>query len=160
MKLAGFLCPLIVVLAPVVSAAPGAVHCGKLKDVTSGKLLLDQVVVFDDNGTVTAVGAATSTRLPQGGTPLAISPLPPVFRIDRRPHSQRLCRPRRFRHRRQKRQQDHAGRLHHPLCPKKRRRHSQPFRGQMNMRAMIPPHQEPLRIFSLTSRSPVPLPLH
>ena len=38
----------------------GAVKCGKLLDVRSGKLLNDQVVVFDANGLVTSVGPAGS----------------------------------------------------------------------------------------------------
>jgi imidazolonepropionase-like amidohydrolase len=46
-------------------AAPGAVHCGKLLDVRSGRMLNDQVVVFD-GGIITAVGAAASTPLPAG----------------------------------------------------------------------------------------------
>jgi imidazolonepropionase-like amidohydrolase len=46
-------------------AAPGAVHCGKLLDVRSGRMLNDQVVVFD-GGIITAVGAAASTPLPPG----------------------------------------------------------------------------------------------
>jgi imidazolonepropionase-like amidohydrolase len=67
------LCLLILVLPPAVLAAPGAVHCGKLLDVSSGKLLLDQLVVFDESGTVTAVGSAASTTLPQGLTPIDLS---------------------------------------------------------------------------------------
>jgi imidazolonepropionase-like amidohydrolase len=46
-------------------AAPGAVHCGKLLDVRSGRVLSDQVVVFD-GGIITAVGAAANTPLPAG----------------------------------------------------------------------------------------------
>jgi imidazolonepropionase-like amidohydrolase len=56
-------------LAPFAQAAPGAgaVHCGKLLDVRSGKLLTDQVIVFDANGSITAVGPASSPLAP-GGT--------------------------------------------------------------------------------------------
>jgi hypothetical protein len=39
--------------APFASAAPGAVRCGKLLDVRSGRMLTDQLVVFDANGTIT-----------------------------------------------------------------------------------------------------------
>jgi imidazolonepropionase-like amidohydrolase len=46
-------------------AAPGAVRCGKLLDVSSGRMLTDQVVVFD-GGVITAVGAAASTPVPAG----------------------------------------------------------------------------------------------
>ena len=73
MKLALCLAVLVLVLAPAGFAAPGAVHCGKLVDVSSGKLLVDQVIVFDGNGMVTAVGAATSTTLPQDVTPIDLS---------------------------------------------------------------------------------------
>ena len=48
------------------SAAPGAVRCGKLLDVRGGHLLSDQIVVFDDSGSITAVGSAASTKLPEG----------------------------------------------------------------------------------------------
>jgi imidazolonepropionase-like amidohydrolase len=46
-------------------AAPGAVRCGKLLDVRSGRMLTDQVVVFED-GVITSVGAAASTPVPAG----------------------------------------------------------------------------------------------
>ncbi len=58
---------------PAVLAAPGAVRCGKLLDVRSGKVLADQVVVFDEKGTITAVGAAGSVNLPAGVVPLDLS---------------------------------------------------------------------------------------
>jgi len=73
MKPALCLAVLVFVLAPATFAAPGAVHCGKLVDVTNGRLLVDQVVVFDEAGMVTAVGAATSTILPQGVTAIDLS---------------------------------------------------------------------------------------
>ncbi|HXA00058.1 MAG TPA: amidohydrolase family protein [Candidatus Dormibacteraeota bacterium] len=48
-------------------AAPagGAVRCGKLVDVRSGKLLDNQLISFDADGTITSVAAAGSS-LPQG----------------------------------------------------------------------------------------------
>jgi len=49
-------------------AAPGAVHCGKLLDVRSGKELSDQVVVFDEAGVITTIGPAATTALPAGVT--------------------------------------------------------------------------------------------
>jgi imidazolonepropionase-like amidohydrolase len=39
-------------------AAPGAVRCGKLLDVRSGRMLSDQIISFDANGVITAIGAA------------------------------------------------------------------------------------------------------
>ena len=38
-------------------AASGAVRCGKLIDVRSGRTLRDQIVSFDDNGKITSVAA-------------------------------------------------------------------------------------------------------
>ncbi|GAC1638839.1 MAG: amidohydrolase family protein [Candidatus Acidiferrum sp.] len=53
-------------LAVAVSqAAPSAVHCGKLVDVRSGKLLEDQLISFDANGTITSV-AKVGAALPPG----------------------------------------------------------------------------------------------
>ena len=46
-------------------AAPGAVRCGKLLDVRSGRMLSDQVVIFD-GGVITTVGAAANTPVPAG----------------------------------------------------------------------------------------------
>jgi imidazolonepropionase-like amidohydrolase len=60
-------------LVPLTNAAPGAVRCGKLLDVRSGKMLTDQVVLFDSSGTITSVGAASSTKLPSGVTPVDLS---------------------------------------------------------------------------------------
>ena len=49
-------------------AAPGAVRCGKLLDVRTGNLLSDQVISFDANGMITAVGSAgSSATAPDGG---------------------------------------------------------------------------------------------
>ena len=56
----------MVVLCPAVLAAPGSVRCGKLLDVRSGTLLVDQVIVFDDAGMITAVGEAASVQIPAG----------------------------------------------------------------------------------------------
>ncbi len=67
------LCVLLLVAVPVVFAAPGAVRCGKLLDVRSGRILADQVVIFDESGTITAVGAAASTTLPSGITAIDLS---------------------------------------------------------------------------------------
>lgn len=63
----------IAVAAPPGFAAPGAVHCGKLLDVRSGRMLTDQVIVFDANGTITAVGPAASTSAPSGVGPVDLS---------------------------------------------------------------------------------------
>jgi hypothetical protein len=59
-----------VLAAPLAFAAPGAVHCGKLLDVRSGRMLNDQLIVFDANGTITAVGPAASTSAPSGAVPI------------------------------------------------------------------------------------------
>jgi imidazolonepropionase-like amidohydrolase len=55
------------------SAAPGAVRCGKLLDVRAGHMLSDQVILFDDTGTIVSVGAAASAKLPSGVTPVDLS---------------------------------------------------------------------------------------
>jgi imidazolonepropionase-like amidohydrolase len=52
---------------------PGALKCGKLLDVRSGKLLNDQVIVFDADGVVTAVGPAGSPLAPGGVTMVDLS---------------------------------------------------------------------------------------
>jgi len=57
---------LIALAAPFAFAAPGAVRCGKLVDLRSGRMLTDQIIVFDANGMITAVGPAASTS-PTGG---------------------------------------------------------------------------------------------
>jgi imidazolonepropionase-like amidohydrolase len=43
----------------VAAAAPGAVRCGKLLDVRSGRVLSDQVVTFDADGVITSVAPAS-----------------------------------------------------------------------------------------------------
>ena len=53
-------------LASAAQAEPGAVRCGKLLDVRAGGMLTDQIVLFDDSGTITAVGPAASTHPPTG----------------------------------------------------------------------------------------------
>jgi len=54
-------------------AAPGAVRCGKLLDVRSGRMLPDQIVAFDSKGTITAVGPAASTAAPSGAAAIDLS---------------------------------------------------------------------------------------
>src|SRR4029077_15069846 len=53
-------------------AAPsgGAVRCGKLLDVRSGRLLENQLISFDADGTITSVATAGSS-LPQSTIDLA-----------------------------------------------------------------------------------------
>jgi len=65
-------CFCVFCFAVVVFAGPGAVRCGKLVDVRSGNMLVDQVVVFDEKGIITATGAA-SQLLPAGVTPVDLS---------------------------------------------------------------------------------------
>jgi imidazolonepropionase-like amidohydrolase len=60
-------------LVSVTFAAPGAVRCGKLLDVRSGRTLDDQIVVFDDKGVILTVGPAASAKLPAGLTPVDLS---------------------------------------------------------------------------------------
>jgi len=57
----------------IASAAPGALRCGKLLDVRGGHMLSDQVVVFDDAGSITAVGPAATTKLPAGVSAIDLS---------------------------------------------------------------------------------------
>jgi imidazolonepropionase-like amidohydrolase len=59
--------------AATMPKAPGAVKCGKLLDVRSGKLLNDQMVVFDASGMVTGVGPAGSPLAPGGTTIVDLS---------------------------------------------------------------------------------------
>jgi imidazolonepropionase-like amidohydrolase len=61
------------IAAPYAWAAPGAVRCGRLLDVRSGRMLTDQVIVYDVNGTITAVGPAASTSAQGGGVPIDLS---------------------------------------------------------------------------------------
>jgi imidazolonepropionase-like amidohydrolase len=61
------------VVPPFASAGPGAVHCGKLLEVRSGRMLTDQLVVYDGNGAITAVGPAASTSQPSGAPSIDLS---------------------------------------------------------------------------------------
>ena len=54
----------LLVIAPPLVAASGAVDCGKLLDVRSGQMLSDKVIVFDEKGIITGVGSVSA--LPQG----------------------------------------------------------------------------------------------
>jgi imidazolonepropionase-like amidohydrolase len=60
----------LALISPLAQAGPGsgAVHCGKLLDVRTGKLLTDQTIVFDANGIITAVGPASSPLASGGAT--------------------------------------------------------------------------------------------
>jgi imidazolonepropionase-like amidohydrolase len=58
---------------PGLWAAPGAVRCGKLVDVRAGRVLMDQTVVFDERGTITAIGATSTIAVPQGSIPIDLS---------------------------------------------------------------------------------------
>ena len=73
MKLVFRVCLLVFYFAPGVFAAPGAVRCGKLVDVHTGKVVVNQLVTFDETGTIVAVGAAASATLPKGVTPIDLS---------------------------------------------------------------------------------------
>jgi imidazolonepropionase-like amidohydrolase len=66
-------CALLVIAVPALFAAPGAVHCGKLLDVRSGQLLSDQVVLFDETGTITSVANSAAAKLPAGVTLIDLS---------------------------------------------------------------------------------------
>jgi imidazolonepropionase-like amidohydrolase len=61
------------ILVSLSHASPGAVHCGKLLDVRAGHMLSDQVVVFDDAGSITAVGPTATTKLPAGVSAIDLS---------------------------------------------------------------------------------------
>lgn len=52
------------IAAPFAFATPGSVRCGKLLDVRSGRMLTDQIIVYDANGTITAVDLLNATCLP------------------------------------------------------------------------------------------------
>jgi len=63
---------LTLVLGAISQAAPagGAVRCGKLLDVRTGKLLENQLISFDANGTITSIASAGSALL-QGAIDLS-----------------------------------------------------------------------------------------
>jgi imidazolonepropionase-like amidohydrolase len=63
----------LICFASPLAAAPGAIRCGKLLDVRSGRELNDQVILFDDQGIITSVAAANSASLPGGVTPIDLS---------------------------------------------------------------------------------------
>ena len=71
MRMLGRLGVLWLAAASAVFGAPGAVRCGKLLDVRAGKLLENQTILFDDSGTITAVGA--NLALPAGVAPIDLS---------------------------------------------------------------------------------------
>jgi imidazolonepropionase-like amidohydrolase len=63
---------LLIAASTAAGAAPGAIHCGKLLDVLSGRLLTDWVVVFEGSS-ITAAGPAASTNVPAGVSPTDLS---------------------------------------------------------------------------------------
>ena len=67
------LCALLFFVVPTLVAAPGAVRCGKLLDVHSGQFLSDQVIVFDEIGTITSVSASAAASPPPGIIPIDLS---------------------------------------------------------------------------------------
>ena len=69
--LAALIC--VFLLPAITHAAPGAVRCGKLLDVRSGKMLIDQAVVFDDAGTITSVSSFSSAKFPSGVVAIDLS---------------------------------------------------------------------------------------
>jgi len=71
MRNLGRLCWLFALGASSVAAAPGAVRCGRLLNVRTGELVANQIVVFDEGGTITAVGDVSI--VPQGATPVDLS---------------------------------------------------------------------------------------
>jgi imidazolonepropionase-like amidohydrolase len=71
MRIFGWATMLSLVIAPAAMAGPGAVRCGKLLDVRTGKVLTDQTIVFDESGTITAVGSGAT--VPTGVTPVDLS---------------------------------------------------------------------------------------
>ena len=66
-------CCLAALAAPLPAAA-GALHCGHLLDVRAGRVLDDQMILFDD-GKITAVGPSASTHPPAGVAPLELGGL-------------------------------------------------------------------------------------
>jgi imidazolonepropionase-like amidohydrolase len=63
---------LLIAASTTAGAAPGAIHCGKLLDVLSGRVLTDWVVVFEGSS-ITAVGPAVSTKVPAGVSPIDLA---------------------------------------------------------------------------------------
>jgi imidazolonepropionase-like amidohydrolase len=58
----------VLIFSSHAQAAPGAVRCGKLLDVRSGRMLNDQIISFDANGLITAIGAAGASSSANDGT--------------------------------------------------------------------------------------------
>src|SRR5579859_4763788 len=71
MRKAFLLLFVLAIFIPSAHATPGAVRCGKLLDVRSGRILADQLIVFDSDGAITAIGPANSTSAV--GTPIDLS---------------------------------------------------------------------------------------
>lgn len=67
----GLVCLLI--FSRLAYAEPGVVRCGKLVEVRSGRVLSDQIISFDSNGTITAIGAAGSNAPVAGVTIIDLS---------------------------------------------------------------------------------------
>jgi len=63
---------LLIAASTAAGAAPGAIHCGKLLDVLSGRVLTDWVVLFEGSS-ITAVGPAASTNVPAGVSPIDLA---------------------------------------------------------------------------------------
>jgi imidazolonepropionase-like amidohydrolase len=63
----------LLVFASHAQAAPGAVRCGKLLDVRSGRMLSDQIISFDANGLITAIGTAGANSQGTGGAIIDLS---------------------------------------------------------------------------------------
>src|SRR5215471_8753743 len=68
--LLGTLLSLVFVAVSQAAPAGGSVRCGKLVDVRSGRLLDNQLVSFDADGTITSVAPAGSS-LPAGAVDLS-----------------------------------------------------------------------------------------
>src|ERR1700730_2020746 len=60
------------IAAPFAFAAPGSVRCGKLLDLRSGRMLTDQIIVYDAPGRITPAGPAASTSA-SGAPPIDLS---------------------------------------------------------------------------------------
>jgi imidazolonepropionase-like amidohydrolase len=63
---------LLIAASTAAGAMPGAIHCGKLLDVLSGRVLMHWVVVFEGSS-ITAVGPAASTDVPAGVSPIDLA---------------------------------------------------------------------------------------
>jgi hypothetical protein len=63
---------LLIAASSAAGATPGAIHCGKLLDVLTGRVLSDWVVVFEGSS-ITAVGPAASTNVPAGVSPVDLA---------------------------------------------------------------------------------------